>query len=233
MLCATAAFDRFLAWADGGRRNRDLALMYLFTALGILAKGPLAVAMLGLGGLSWFLIRREWKLLLAMKFWIGIPATLLIVVPWYTAMVRINGRSFLHANLLQENLSAFAEGFEQKRPWHFYFKQTPLLLPWLLVILCFWNTRRAPGVILSLTWLGLVALFFTISSAKRINYLAYFCPPLAIAAGTTLTGLWTEAPQLLRKGFLGMGAVWVAAAALVAALPASIWTGAAVSRIAP
>src|SRR5206468_1396358 len=54
-----------------------------------------------------------------------------------------------------------------------------------------------------------------------------------IAAGTTLTALWTEAPDLLRKGFLGMGALCVAAAALVAALPASIWTGAAVSRIAP
>ena len=41
MLCATAAFDRFLAWAEGPKKTRDLALMYLFTALGILAKGDL------------------------------------------------------------------------------------------------------------------------------------------------------------------------------------------------
>ena len=37
------------------------------SALGILAKGPLAVAVLGLGGLSWFLLRRQWKLLLEMN----------------------------------------------------------------------------------------------------------------------------------------------------------------------
>jgi 4-amino-4-deoxy-L-arabinose transferase-like glycosyltransferase len=232
MLFATAAFDRFLAWADQGRKSRDLALMYLFTALGILAKGPLAVAVLGLGGLAWFLLRRDWKLLLAMKFWIGVPALLLIVVPWYYAMYRINGAAFLRANLLQENLNAFTEGFEQKRPWSFYLRQLPLLLPWLLLIPFAWKVRRSPGVALSAAWFGLVLLFFTISSAKRINYMTYWCPPLAMASGTTLAALCADAPQLLRKSVLGLGGILALGGALVAALPAGIWTGSGVSKIA-
>ena len=71
------------------------------------------------------LIRREWKLLLAMKFWIGIPAVLLIVAPWYYAVTRINGWAFLYENLFLENLNAYGEGYQQKRPWYFYFKETP------------------------------------------------------------------------------------------------------------
>src|SRR6185295_4105567 len=245
MLFATAAFDRFLAWAEGspsvappegakegGKKTRDLALMYLFTALGILAKGPLAIAVLGLGGLAWFLLRREWKLLLAMKFWIGIPATLLIVVPWYYAMHRLNGPGFLRANLLQENVNALIEGFEQKRPWYFYFRQVLLLLPWLLLIPYAGKMRRSPGVALSAAWFGMVVLFFTISSAKRINYMTYWCPPLAMAAGTTLAALCADAPQLLRKGILGLGGILAAGGILVAALPTTLWTGSGVSKIA-
>jgi 4-amino-4-deoxy-L-arabinose transferase-like glycosyltransferase len=232
MLFATAAFDCFLAWAEGEKKNRDLALMYLFTALGILAKGPLAVAMLGLGGLAWFLLRRQWKFLLAMKFWIGIPAALLIVVPWYYAMYKINGWAFIHENLFLENLDAFTRGYQQKRGRFFYFSQIHFLLPWLLLLPLGWRQRRSPGVPLSLAWFGLVVVFFTFSSAKRINYLTYWCPPLAMAAGTVFTAALTEAPQLLKRGILAAGGLLAAGGIVVAALPAGVWTGDNVSKIA-
>lgn len=230
---AVAAFDRFLAWAEGAKRPRDLALMYLFTSLGILAKGPIAIALLGLAGLAWFLIHRQWKLLLAMKFWIGIPAAILIVVPWYWAVTRLHGWDFLHENLFMENLHAFGEGYVQKRPWYFYFKQIPLLLPWAFLLPLAGKVRKAPGVAFSLAWLGLVALFFTISASKRINYLAYFCPAAAMAAGTTLAALRSDAPRLVRTGLLGFCAIMAAGAIAIALLPSSIWTGGGVLKIAP
>jgi 4-amino-4-deoxy-L-arabinose transferase-like glycosyltransferase len=167
-----------------------------------------------------------------MKFWIGIPAALLIVVPWYYAMYRINGWAFVHENLFLENLDAYSKGYQQKREWFFYFKQIPLLLPWLLLLPLAWKVRRSPGISLSLAWFGLVALFFMISSAKRNNYLTYFCPPLAMAAATTLAALCADAPRLLRKGILGLGGTLVAGGILVAALPTGIWTGSGVSKIA-
>ena len=232
MFFATAAFDRFLAWAEGERKTRDLALMYLFIALGILAKGPLAVAMLGLGGLAWFLLRGQWKLLLAMKFWIGIPAALLVVVPWYYAMYRINGWAFLRENLLFENLDAWTTGYQQKRPWYFYFSQIHILLPWLLALPLAWRARRSPGVSLPLAWFALVAVFFTVSSAKRINYVTYWCPALALSAGAIFTALCTDAPHLVKRGFLALSGVLATGGLVVAALPARVWTGDNVSKIA-
>lgn len=236
MLFATAAFDRFLAWTvppeQGGRKNRDLALMYLCTALGILTKGPLAVAMLGLGGLAWFLLHRQWKLLIGMKFWFGIPATLLVVLPWYLAVYRANGWAFLHENLFLENLNAYGEGYQQRRPWTFYLRQSPLFLPWLLVLPFAGAVRRAPGVALSLAWFGLVFLFFQLSSAKRINYLSYVAPPLAMAVATAITALTKENPLLVRRALMGLGGVVCVAGAGFALVPTSSWTGSGISKIA-
>ncbi|HZE95787.1 MAG TPA: glycosyltransferase family 39 protein [Planctomycetota bacterium] len=236
-LCATAAFDRFLAWTasaeKGGRRNRDLVLMYLWTALGILAKGPLAIAVLGLGGLAWFLLNGQWKLLIGMKFWFGIPALLLIVVPWYYAVYRANGWAFLNENLFLENLSAYSDGYQQKRPFDFYFRQSPLLLPWLLVLPLSTLVRKSPGVALSLAWFGLIFLFLQISSAKRLNYLAYTTPALAIASATTLTALSGSNPRLLRRAMIGFGGLLVLLGTALALVPTSSWTGGSVSRIAP
>jgi 4-amino-4-deoxy-L-arabinose transferase-like glycosyltransferase len=236
MLFATAAFERFVAWAErgeqAGRRNRDLALLYLWTSLGILTKGPLAVAILGMGGLAWFLLRREWKLLIDMKLWIGVPAVLMIVVPWYVAMYRINGWGFIYENLFLENLNAYRDGYQQRRPWYFYGTQLPLLLPWFLALALSPTVRRAPGVALSLAWFGLVFLFFNLSSAKRVNYLTYMTPPLAMAAATTLTQVWKEKPLLARRCLVGFGGLVAAGGVLLALLPPSLWTGAAILKVA-
>jgi 4-amino-4-deoxy-L-arabinose transferase-like glycosyltransferase len=236
MLFATAAFERFITWTEpaerGGRKNRDLGLLYFWTSLGILTKGPLAVAILGLGGLGWFLLRREWKLLLGMKFWLGIPAVLLMVVPWYVAVYRINGWGFLYENLFLENLNAYRDGYQQRRPWYFYGTQLPLLLPWLLALALAPSVRRAPGVALSVAWFGGIFLFFSLSSAKRVNYLAYMTPPLAMAAATTLVAVWSQKPALARRCLIGFGGVTAAGGVVLALLPSSLWTGAAVLKIA-
>src|SRR6185295_3167883 len=235
-LCATAAFDRFHAWTaapeQGGRRFRDLALMYVWTAVGILMKGPLTVAMLGLGGIAWFALNRQWKLLIGMRFWFGIPAALAIVLPWYLAVTHVNGPAFLKENLLLENLNAYSEGYQQKRPATFYLKQSPSLLPWLFLLPLASVVRRSPGVLLSLLWFVLVYMFFQISSAKRINYVTYMTPPLAMAAATTITALWKEKPELIRRAMIGFGAVVGLAAIGFALVPASKWTGSGVSKIA-
>lgn len=230
-LCACAAFDRFLAWT-AGQKHRDLALMYVWTAIGILTKGPLTVAMLGLGGLSWFLLNRQWKLLIGMKFWYGVPAALAILLPWYFAVTHVNGPAFLKENLLLENLNAYSEGYQQKRPASFYLKQSPSLLPWLLLLPLAGVVRRSPGVLLSLLWFALVFLFFQLSSAKRINYVTYMTPSLAMAAATTITALWKERPELIRRAIIGFGAVVGLAAIGFALVPTANWTGSGVSKIA-
>lgn len=232
---AVAAFERFLAWAEPreGEARRGLAAMYVLAALGILTKGPIAVALLGVAGFAWFLVRGRWRLLQEMRFERGIPAMLLIVLPWYAAVGRANGADFLHQNLVLENLSAFSDGYQQKRPVHFYARVAPpLLLPWLLVLPLAWRVRGAPGLRLALFWLAGTALFLTISSAKRPSYVVYFCPPMAAVCGIVLEACGREAPRLLRSGLAGLGALFAAGGAALALLPKSLWTSDRVAAMA-
>jgi 4-amino-4-deoxy-L-arabinose transferase-like glycosyltransferase len=225
---ATLAFDRFVAWAEppaAGRRIRDLGLMYLFISLGILAKGPIAAVMLGLAGLAWFLIRKRWILLRSMHLEIGIPASLVLILPWYVLVYRANGWNFLHENLILENFRAFTDGYQQRRPPLFYFKVgLPILLPWILVLLLAWPARRGRGLGVALAWFGGVFLFLTLSSAKRLNYITYLCPALAMSAGIILVQISQEDPQLLKNALVG-GALAMAGSALAVAylIPASWW----------
>lgn len=227
MLLATFALDRFLAWAEAAeedRRRRDLALMYVSVSLGVLAKGPIAIAILGVGGLAWFLLRKKWSLLLKMGFPWGIPLAAAIVVPWYLLVYRAAGAGFLRENLLLENLNAFTQGYQQERPPTFYLGAIPAVtMPWLLALGLSWRARKARGLGLSLAWLAGVFLFLTLSSAKRQSYVTYIDPPLAMAAGITIAALWDEAPHLVRRSLLGVGGLFLAGAGVLGLVPPSRW----------
>jgi 4-amino-4-deoxy-L-arabinose transferase-like glycosyltransferase len=228
MFFATFAFERFLAWATSPppeRRRRDLLLMYLLVSLGVLAKGPIAIAMLGVAGLAWFVPRKEWRLLGEMGFGWGIPLAAAMIVPWYVLVYRSAGPAFLRENLLWENLRAFVDGYQQKQDWHYYLTHAPpVLLPWLLAFALSWKFRRAPGMTLALAWFAGIFVFLSTSGAKRTSYVAYMDPPLAMAAGITLAAGLKEAPRILKGWLTGMAGLLVAAGASLALLPASVWT---------
>lgn len=228
MFLAMAALDRFLAWAEAGdqdRRRRDLALMYILVSLGVLAKGPIAIAMLGLGGLAWFIVRGRWNLIPRMGFAWGIPLAAAIILPWYLLVYRSAGAAFLRENLLLENVNAFTRGYQQKRPWYFYLKVAPAsLLPWFLALAFSWKVRRAHGLGYALAWLGGVFLFLTISSAKRQSYMVFIDVPMAMGAGVTLAAMLEEAPAPLRKSLTAFGAAFLAGAGVLAFTPPSVWT---------
>lgn len=233
---ATSAFERFLAWAgaeEKDRRRRDLALMYVLVSLGTLAKGPIAIAMLGLGGLAWFITHGPWSLLLRMGFAWGIPLAAAIILPWYGLVYRSAGAAFLEENLLLENVNAFTRGYQQKRPWYFYFKVAPAaMIPWLPALGFAWNVRRARGLRFALAWMAAVFLFLTLSSAKRQSYLVYLDAPLAMAAGVIIAGMLKDAPRPLRTSLMGFGGTLAAGGAALLLIPSSTWTSDSIRSLA-
>jgi 4-amino-4-deoxy-L-arabinose transferase-like glycosyltransferase len=228
MFFATFAFERFLAWATSPpaeRQRRDLLLMYLSVSLGVLAKGPIAIAMLGIAGLAWFIPRKEWRLLGRMGFGWGIPLGAAVIVPWYVLVYRSAGPAFLRENLLWENIRAFTDGYQQKHEWYYYLTHAPpVVLPWLLALVLSWKARRAPGMTLALAWFVGVFVFLSTSGAKRTSYVTYMDPPLAMAAGLTLAAGLQEAPRLLKGWLAAVAGLLVVAGGFLAIFPASKWT---------
>ncbi len=221
-LFAVLAFDRFLVVAGGDKRPRQLVLFYLWMGMGILSKTLVAPAICGMGVLAWMIVHRQWRVLLDLKPWFGVPAMLAFLSPWYVLVYRAAGWEFLKLNLIGENVSAFttAQSSGHGRPFHFYFGAAPgRLAPWLLFLPFAWMVRRTRGLALGLAWFGLVFAFLTFSASKRPNYIVYLCPGFAVAAGATLAALWTDVPARLRAILLGLGGLAAVAALIVGFAP--------------
>jgi 4-amino-4-deoxy-L-arabinose transferase-like glycosyltransferase len=221
---SACAVDRALEFQES-RRTKDLVFLYASLALGILAKGPVAVVVaalwiLGLQGTQGSL--RPLKELRPLR---GLAAAATAAGFWYVAAAHQAGLGFLRENLLLENVSAFATGFQQHRPWFFYLGTLPLTaLPWTLFLPLVWPARRGPGVAASAAAAGLVFAFFTLSAAKRTSYLTFVYPPLAVLIGTIVADRELRSPRSIRivLGLLA-GALGSASAALPV-IPPSLWT---------
>lgn len=218
------AVDRFLAFRES-RRARDAVVLYVSLALGVLAKGPIALVVAGLWGAGSAIGLKDLRSLWALRPAWGFAAVVAVVAPWYLWVAHTAGPNFLRENLLLENVSAFTTGFQQRRPVYFYLGVLPLsAAPWIALLALAPGARRERGFLSAALPPLFIFLFLTASSAKRPGYLAYLYPALAVLLG-----------GLLERGILGDGrgirnvlGFWVAAllgaAGALWAVPESVWT---------
>lgn len=213
-----AAWWRAAAWAAMG--------------LGVLTKGPVALAVPLMIALPYAAWRRAWRRL-------ADPVALLlfaaIVLPWlYVMSSEIPG--YLSYVLLTETTTRLTRGLGREGPlWYFIVIFPVAALPWSVVALVRWGRARGRGPLISTRtggrdpllvflalWIAVPLLFFTLSQSKRPQYVL----PLVPAMGLLVAAAW-------RGGEGRLPGVRAAAAAL-AALGAGLVVGAqAIPRLVP
>jgi 4-amino-4-deoxy-L-arabinose transferase-like glycosyltransferase len=168
-------------------------LSALMCGLGLLTKGPVALALvagpvLALPLLDPRLVRPR---LFAIVVYLGIACSL--AAPWYLAVVRAMP-DFAGYFFWKHNVVRFLAPFDHARPAWFYLPGLlvgllpwTLLLPGLVLLLSKRGARaaaRRPGalgfVLGSFVWM---LLFFSAAGCKRPTYLLPALPPLALALG--------------------------------------------------
>jgi 4-amino-4-deoxy-L-arabinose transferase-like glycosyltransferase len=180
-------------------------LFFIGLGLGLLAKGPLALVLVGMPIFCWVVLRREWRALWQRLPWLsGCGLMLLIALPWY-ALAEIRTPGFLNYFIMGEHVHRFLDpgwkgdryGFAHATPhgmiWPFAFAA---LLPWS-PLAAYWGLRRPqPAAIVTgnndgwmlylLLWCLLPLLFFTLSGNIIFPY------PLPMVAGFALlfSELW-------------------------------------------
>jgi 4-amino-4-deoxy-L-arabinose transferase-like glycosyltransferase len=223
---ALASFWRLATDPAAGRPAR----LAFFAALGVglLAKGPVAVALVAIPICAWCLFYRRWGVLRTLPWISGLALTLAIAAPWYVA-AELKTPGFLRYFLVGENLQRFLVtgwkgdlyGFSHAAPhgavWLYFAAAT---LPWSLlavpaVVAAAWRKRAAalPEPELSFLWIAMLSqlAFFTISSHLIWTYALPALPTFSI-----LVGLWLRSPHrsaLLHVSTLAASAVAVALAA--------------------
>ena len=185
------------AWRESGKRIY-LAAFYIFMALGMLAKGPVAPFLAAAVIVAFALGARESRLVLR-TFWLpGILLFCAIALPWYFA-VQMRNPQFFREFILQHNLARFSSDlYHHRQPFWYYLPVTALaFVPWTVVVIAafvesvriWWAERESvssdPDLELQFRvfvccWLVVPVAFFSISQSKLPGYILPAIPAGAV-----------------------------------------------------
>ncbi|MDD2875251.1 MAG: glycosyltransferase family 39 protein [Azoarcus sp.] len=183
MLLALALFD---AWRhlESGQRT-PLLRSYVWIALGVLTKGPIALIVPGTVTLLYCATRGEWKRWARAVFdptgWVILAV---LVLPWYLYALFTHGQNFIDGFILKHNVERFTGTLEGHTGSLFYYiVAVPLLLlPWTSpLIASLRNIRADAGTSVRRflwIWAGFVVVFFSLSGTKLPHYVLYGATPL-------------------------------------------------------
>lgn len=185
------------AWRESGRQSY-LAGFYLFMALGMLAKGPVAPLLAAIIIIVFALAAKETRIIVRMLWLPGILLFCAVSLPWYVA-VQIRNAQFFREFILQHNLARFSTNlYHHPEPFWYYIPVTILaLVPWIVFIIAatvesvraWWSERNLgrpePDLelqfrIFACCWLVVPVLFFSISQSKLPGYILPAIPAGAI-----------------------------------------------------
>jgi len=162
-------------------------LFWVAVAVGILIKGPVALALAGLTALLWgglergrgFLGRvfRGWGPLLAVA----------IVLAWLLPAALASGGAYLEEVVLRQSVGRLSQSFAHRQPFFYHLVTYPFTgLPWTPVILLglYLAARRRSdrAVRLLAGAVAVVLIFFSLVSGKIVIYLLPLFPPAALLA---------------------------------------------------
>ena len=185
LFCFYRGFEK-----EEGRR-RDYLIAGLFLGLGVLTKGPIAYLPLPV-----FMIFASFQKEIK-KFWnrdllLGFLLSLAVVFLWLIPACWMGGEDYTQKILFGRTIRRLAGSGKYFHPqsFFFYFIRFPIeFLPWTFfipaAIIFAVGKRKGKGkqlLFLSI-WFILVFLFFTISKAKKDNYILPLYPAAAIMVG--------------------------------------------------
>ncbi len=189
-LFLTAALSAFYYGHIKNDRRWFLAF-YASVALGLLAKGLIAIVLPG-GIIFWYIIfTKKWRLILDALYLPGIALFFLIAFPWFYMVSRENP-DFLYFFFVREHFLRYATKIHSRyEPFWFFIPMIPVgLMPWTGFFFSLFSKEsilRSPADkdkkdanIYLLSWFTVIFVFFSLSSSKLIPYIVPCFPPLAI-----------------------------------------------------
>ncbi len=214
------------------RRRTFLYLMYAAIGLGVLTKGPIAIALPALVGLIWLAVGRRLGDLRRLSLVPGLLIVLAIVVPWWAAIYNLHGAQRVVDFWIGENFGRYGTTITADRPMWFFLGGlfADLLMPWapLLVVPFVTGWRPAasgePIAHASLRrllwiWIAVIVAVFSFSASKEDLYILPVVPAAAALIADALVrsemGLRSRA---VRVSFAVMCAICLALAVAIVVL---------------
>lgn len=175
------------------RRFSALLVSAISFGFGILAKGPVAVALPGLAIFCWLVWQRKWKLIFHWHLLVAAVAMLAVALPWYIAVHHATDGAWTRGFFLEHNIGRFEKPMEGHGG---LFLLVPLfvlvgLLPAAVFIgesvRDFRQRYRASFLQLSFCVMICFIVFYSVSGTKLPNYPMPCYPFVAYVLGNYIT----------------------------------------------
>jgi 4-amino-4-deoxy-L-arabinose transferase-like glycosyltransferase len=163
-------------------------------ALAVLSKGLIGIV-LPAGAIGFYILwHRDWSLIARIHWVSGLAVFLALTAPWFI-LVSMRNAEFVEFFFIREHFTRFLTKMHGRdAPWWTFI---PILLAGTLPFtLGLWHAardgvRRAPGRFqparLLIAWVGVVFVFFSLSSSKLPSYILPITPALAVLFAIALT----------------------------------------------
>jgi 4-amino-4-deoxy-L-arabinose transferase-like glycosyltransferase len=161
-------------------------LLWTALAAGILLKGPLILMVVGLAALALAIADRSAVWLMRLRPTVGVLWVLLLVLPWFVAIMSRTGETFLHESVGQDLLAKIFRGQETHGAppgyylllfWATFWPAAPLAA---VAAPAVWRHRREPPMRFLLAWLVPCWLVFELVVTKLPHYVLPLYPAVAI-----------------------------------------------------
>ena len=169
-------------------------LSALSCGLGLLTKGPIALALIAVPVQTFAWLERRGARLSIFAWAIYVAAACSIAAPWFVA-TSFAVPSFAYEFFWHHHVERFVRPFDHQEPFWFYLPGLFIgSLPWILLLpgMVWWLGQRSPAqqrpsalgfFVLAALW---PIAFFSASGCKRAVYIVPALPPLALTLGCYL-----------------------------------------------
>jgi 4-amino-4-deoxy-L-arabinose transferase-like glycosyltransferase len=192
LLIAASMFSAWLYLQRGERKW--LYGLFAAMALGVLAKGPVAVLVPGAVTFLFCLLRKDFETWLRMVFdWRGIALFLLIAAPWYVVILNKEGWAFVEGFIMKHNVQRFSQPLQSHGGSLVYYlpvvlvaflPHTGLFLRIFLKLKTLWKDDLQCYLLL---WFAFVFAFFSLSGTKLPHYVLYGMSGMFVLIGLQAT----------------------------------------------
>lgn len=224
MLLSVILFLALALWwlghTDEGARQRGYYVAFWAAlALGVLAKGPVAVVLVGAPIFLYLLVCRQWSSLSKMQWTLGVPLFFCITVPWFVLVAQRNPE-FNHFFWYVQHVARYLglqEDREHVQSFTYFFKFLPIaLLPWSFFIpgalMAGWprvwpaRDEKQRAVLYLMISASFITLFFSGSTSKLVTYILPVVPLAAVLFAAYFDWLYTHRDAIWRGPlFSGVG----------------------------
>lgn len=152
MFMSLALLFFLLSEKDTKRRRLYLVLMYASVGLGVLTKGPVALALPAVAFLIYLIVSKNLSRLRQMMLPAGALIIVAIVLPWYATVYARHGWEYIESFILRDNLSRYTQPVWGPRRGVFFYIPVILgdMFPWsVFLITALWVAlkKRLPSTI--------------------------------------------------------------------------------------